>query len=611
MTGQPRQVKLDYGGRSEVSSDGRAAVVRLALDRTRGSVGVRGAVTAPAFFRDALLTAVDVLGSDLRHKRKDRAAYLAYLAKQGKKATQEIWQAQKAYLDEQLDGAEKPRAVLEPLLTVHPDEVSLEVFSRDESSYARLSLSSALLGGRQAAHGTTCVDLSPEFVQRLERLRSWQPVALDASTELAGAGRQDSIAVPPGWLRGLLQVQSAATLPAAVAELAPIDAYNLLFALRTRRARTAPRALRFELVPGARPRIVLEPWELVIECHGPVYPGKAARVVRTFGRQRLLALARALPHARSVKVHLVGAGLPNFWVVDFGEGRGHLTVGFTGWTESGWSSAAAFDALMPPLAALASGDRVQALLRERGPSTFEDVSAALGADPAGARTALQVESLRGRVVYDLQARRYRPRPLFDDPIDLAAIRYGSEREAQAHRLLGDEREGEGAVALTKVHDIAGEGTELVGQVEDKVARRTYTPSFTLDVEGRVSGASCQCATFRRAGLREGPCEHMIALRLFHARRRAQEEALRRTPEGRKLIRSETRTLVRRDGLGPETVYRVTLDARAVLLRWGPRSEEPRRQQLWFDTDEAAREAYFARLESLAAERFIDAEAVVD
>ena len=37
-------------------------------------------------FRDALMTAFDVLGSDLRYKRKDLAVYLAYLTKQGKKA---------------------------------------------------------------------------------------------------------------------------------------------------------------------------------------------------------------------------------------------------------------------------------------------------------------------------------------------------------------------------------------------------------------------------------------------------------------------------------------------------------------------------------------------
>ena len=45
---------------------------------------------------------------------------------------------------------------------------------------------------------------------------------------------------------------------------------------------------------------------------------------------------------------------------------------------------------------------------------------------------------------------------------------------------------------------------------------------------------------------------------------------------------------------------------AGWCRWsGARAGEPRHQRLWFDTDADARAAYFARLESLAAEGFID------
>ncbi len=599
-----RKVRLHYAGPSEVASDNATSRVRLALDDSRGTVGVRGTIASPAFFRDAMLTAIDVLGSDLRYKRKDRAAYLAYLAKQGKKATKEIWEAQKAYIDEQLDGEEKPRAMLEPLFTVHPDEISLEVFSRDESSYARLSLKNELFAARAAAHGTTCVDLSGPFVERLERLQGWRPLEFEATSTASGAERTENVEVPWAWLRGLLQVQSAATLPAAKFELQPIDLYNLLFTLRTRKAKTSPRGLRFELVPGARPRIVIEPWELVIESHGPVFTGKAPKVVRTFGRQRLLTLARALPWVSSVHVNLLGAGLPNFWVLDFGAQRGSLTVGFTGWTESGWSSAAAFDALTPPASAQPIGERLSAHLRAKGPRTFEQLQQELAITPAEARAATQVESLRGQVVYELTTGTFRPRALLDTPVDPADIRFGSEREAQAHRLL----DTDGKVALTKVHEIIGEGTELVGEVTDQVARRSYSPSFTLDAEGRVSGASCQCPTFRRAGMREGPCEHMIALRLFYGRKRTADEANRLTPEGRKLIRAETRTLTRRDGLGTERVYRVSLDAKAVVVRWGTRAEPAREQRQWFDTDDTAREAYFGRLASLEADGFIDADA---
>jgi hypothetical protein len=599
-----RDVKVQYAGSSALVAQEGKAQVNLALDASRGPVGLRGTVKSPALFRDALMAAFDVLGSDLRYKRKDLAVYLAYLTKQGKKANKEIWEAQKAFLEQQLGNEEKPQQVLEPVLTVSPDEMSLEVFSRDESSYARLSLPSAMFDGREAAHGSSTLSVDEAFIARFERMRSWQPVSLDAGNRNATAPAQTR-QVPWAWLRNFVQVQSASTLPAAVAELAPIDLYNLLFVLRTRAARKPPRGIRFELVPGAQPRIVIEPFDIVLECHGAPFEGKTPRVVRIFGRQRLLSLTRALPHVKTAKVHLMGAGLPVFWALDFGADRGNLTVGFTGWTDSGWSSASAFDALMPPASAELLAERAHAHLVKHGPTSFDDLVKALSAAPKEVRAALQLECLKGRTLFDLVKGVYRPRQLLDAPIDVSLIRYGGDREKLAHRLLGDGAQAAGAVRLTKVHDLGSEGTELSGEVEDLEARRTFTPSFTLDNEGRVRGASCTCLHFKRAGLREGPCEHLLALRIFHQRRQLHDEELRQTAAGRALIRAETRTFVRRE-TGKELVYRVSLDDKLVRVMWGPRSEEPRQQRTWFDTDAQARDAYFARLDSLTKDGFIDA-----
>lgn len=599
-----RDVKVQYAAASGLKAGDNRAEVTLGVDGSRGPVGLRGTVKAPALFRDALMTAFDVLGSDLRYKRKDLATYLAYLTKQGKKATKEIWEAQKKFLEQQLGNEEQPKHVLEPVVTVSPDELSLEVFSRDESSYARLSLPSAVFENREAAHGTATLNLDEAFIARFERMRSWQPVALEVTNRGEPTAAQTK-QVPWAWLRNFVQVQSASTLPGAVAELAPIDLYNLLFVLRTRAAKKPPRGLRFELVPGAQPRIVIEPFDIVLECHGAPYAGKTPRVVRIFGRQRLLSLGRALPHVKGIKVHLLGAGLPVFWTLDFGADRGALTVGYTGWTDSGWSSASAFDALMPPASAEALSEKAHGTLLTRGPTSFDDLVKALNAPAKDVRAALQLECLKGRVLFDLVKGVYRPRQLLDAPIDVSLIRYGGEREKLAHRLL----DGAGTVKLTKTHDLGSEGTELTGEVEDLEARRTFTPGFTLDPEGRVRGASCTCLHFKRSGTREGPCEHLLALRLFHQRRQLHDEAARLTPEGRALIRAETRTYVRRQG-NKELVYRVSLDDKLVRVLWGPRNDEPRQQRTWFDSDSQARDAYFARLEALSSDGFIDADSQV-
>ncbi|MDC0712002.1 SWIM zinc finger domain-containing protein [Stigmatella sp. ncwal1] len=609
MTSATRHpVELRYATASDVDTRPDASRVLLALEGSRGTVGVRGRVREPALFRDALAATLGILNSDLRYRGRDRTAYLAYLMKQGKRATAQIWEAQKAFLDASLQTEEQKDTVLDPVLTVDPDQVSLEVFSRDESAYARLAFDSALFEGREAAHGSTFLDVPKDLMAKVDRLRTYVPLSLEAHVALPAreARAPRSVEVPHAWLRGFLQVQSAATLPASTCTLAPIDLYNLLFALRTRKAKAAPRALRFELVPGAPPRLVIEPWELVLECHASVYTGTVPAVVRTFGRQRLIALARLLPHAKSVRVRLLGPGLPVFWAVDLGEAT--LTLALTGWTESGWSSAAAFDVLMPRAVPEGLPEKLRQRLRTEGPLPFEKLAAEAGPPKDAVRAALQLECLRGHILYDIAHETYRPRELMPTPVDEAALRYGNEREARAHRLLGDGGPGAGEVKVTKVHEVVGEGTRIHGEVVDREAVRSFFPSFTLDLEGRVREASCGCPHFRRSGLREGPCEHMMALRLVQSRHRAEQEALRQTPEGRQLIHAETRSYVRREASGQEQVYRVSLDGKVVAVEWGPRQGESRRQKLWFDTDAEARTAYFTRLESLAAEGYIDAAA---
>lgn len=609
---QARVLDLRYPATSEVAAEPTTSKVRLALEGGREPVGVVGRVGNPELWRDAMLTAIAIKDSDLRYKGKDRSAYLAYLMKQGKKATKAIWEAQKAFLEGAYSDDTRRQRGLDPVLTVDPDEVSLEVFSRDESAYARLSFENSLFENRKAAHGTTLTDLSPAFVEQLERVRTYQPVELEAETRLSGTPESRQVELPDAWLRGFLQVQSAATLPSVTAELATIDLYNVLFVLRLRKAKKAPRALRFELVPGMRPRLVLEPWEIALECHGDVFRGSTPRIVRTYGRQRLLALASALPHTQRVHVHLQGPGLPSFWVLDMGAAR--LTVALTSWAESSWASTASFDALMPRSGDDKAVNAVVSALTKKGPLSLEEVASAAGQDKLAARAALQRACLRGQVLFDLAQKKYRPRALLAEPVDEGAIRYGSPREALAHRLLGDGSAGEGNIQITKLHEIAGEGREIHGTVEDKGARRGFTPHFTLDLESQVKDAWCNCPTYQRSRLREGPCEHMIALFVFYKRDEADRERLRQTPEGRKLIRAETRTLVRRDPTGSQTSFRVSLDDRVVRIEKkdanaGQPFGEPRHQRMWFDSDSEAKSAYFARLDELAGEGFIDTDAM--
>ena len=612
-TAAARTVALRYARSSDVAFDGARSDVRLALDGARAtSAGtappaLSGLVKDPALLRDALATLLAVKDSDLRYQGKDRSAYFAYLLAKGKRAGAGVWEAQKAFIDRELAGETAAATGLDPLLTVDADEASFEVFSRDESAYARLSLGAPLFDDRRATHGTAFFQIPPTFHEGIGRLRSYLPVHFDASaTTATAAASERTAAVTEGWLKSFLQVQSAATLPATLCEIAPVDLYNILYVLTVRRAKKAPRALRFELLPGQRPRLVLEPFGVVLEAHGAPYSGRTPAVIRTYGRQRLLQVHRLLSHVRRARIALLGPGLPVFWIFDLGVSPGAplatLTLGLTGWTDASWSSAAAFDRLVPSPAASALADKAVRELETSGPKPLSALATTLKTSSENARSALQRACLRGEVVLDVASGSFRRRALFAAPVDDEVTRAATPREARALRLL----EAKGAVTITKEHTIAGQGLEVRGEAKDVESRRTYAPRFTLDLEGRVTEAWCNCPTFARSGLREGPCEHMLALRTAHARERAAAEAMRDTPEGRAKIRAETRTLVRRDARGAEETFRVSLDGKRVRLAWTLPTGAPRHQALDFDREADARDEYFGRLTALSHKGFIDA-----
>lgn len=314
------------------TGDGDSLRVQVPTDANRPA-GVTTRVHQPALVRDAILAIGDVLASDLRYRGRDRADYLAYLLAKGKGVSKQVWDAQKEYLQLRYAEAARTEEPLDPVLTVGADALRVELLSRDESAYAQLSIGTAALSSPQVTPGTTFVELSPAALRAVARMRTYRPTSLELAPtgETVAASRR----VPLRWLRAFGQIQAAALLPAERFELAPIDLYNVMFTLRMRKAKQAPRALRYELVPGQPPRIVLEPWDLVLTSNSGPYTGSRPMVVRTWGRNRLLVLARLLPHARRITVHLLGAGLPAFYVVDAGDVS--LTLALSGWTDAGWA----------------------------------------------------------------------------------------------------------------------------------------------------------------------------------------------------------------------------------------------------------------------------------
>ena len=581
-------IAADGGMRLSIATDGQRAGANLGARLHR-----------PGVARDALLAIGDVLGSDLRRKANDRADYLQYLIARGKGVSKQVWDAQKEYLALQYSAAAKQDEPLDPVLTVSREALRFEVMSRDESTYAQLVLRrpAALVDADHAgdagrAYGTTFVELTAEAVAAIGRIRAYR------ATTVAFAPGSDSApkarAVPLRWLRAFGQMQAASLLGAERFELSPVDLYNVLLALRLRKARTPPRGLRYELVPGERPRLVLEPWDLVVHGTGGPYRGSQPRVIRTWGRNRLSVLARVLPHAKKLDVVIAGPGLPAVYVVDLGDAT--FALALSGWTDAGWAGISTFD-LLAADDDPKTIDAITGVLAE--PMDLDELAAKVGRPRNETRRTLLAALAQLRVGHDLATGRFYLRTLLAQPLPAGALKFRDTREAAAHRLLSEPA----AVTLTKVAD-QPEGRAIEGQVVDAKAHRTFYPAFTIDREGRTSAASCTCSAFRRAGIKEGPCEHMIALRVQLAREQARLEADRETPEGRARITAETRVFMRRTRAGAEE-YRVSLDGRLVVARFGLPTAQ-RMQKLRFDTIDAARAAYFARLAELSTKGYLDA-----
>ncbi|MEL6108625.1 MAG: SWIM zinc finger family protein, partial [Planctomycetota bacterium] len=297
-------VELSYAGQSQLLSEGDSSRLALFGNLQRDPVFLDGTVKDPLRLREAMGAMYAVVGSDYRYVPKDRTAYNAYRRMRNQSANLNAWQAQQAYFAWLMRNDPLAYLILDPVITVHPDCVFMEVFSKDEGSYANLTvdMSAFELEGDPVC-GTTNIDFSQTLYDSVQQFRSYRTTRLTVGQEavkVATTGQAEvlekQIRVPDSWMRGFLQVQSSTLLPMDSFRLTAMDLYNILRHLRMNGDRKGKRrGLRFELVPGEMPRVVLEPWETVIETGAEIYQGRQAKVIRVWGRRRLMLLRRLLP----------------------------------------------------------------------------------------------------------------------------------------------------------------------------------------------------------------------------------------------------------------------------------------------------------------------------
>lgn len=546
-------VTMKYASRSGLY-DGSSGtrLLQMAPNLARKEVAFDGALNRPIEFREAISALHDVVINDLRFEPRDKTAYKQWVEQQRKReqvirqaamdqkreaiargevekptadlktahtsALKRYWAARRI-LDRRLrkENHELWRRLMpyDPVITVADDVVFFECFSVDQSSYGCLTVDRGDGFGEsgQTQLGTTNVDYSWDLYESFQSLRTYRqtrfqidPSAFQVSTDSGGAEHcEEKIDLPDGWLSGFVRLQAAMAMPMRKVSLPPGAVYSLLAFLKRNKAKASPRAIRFELAERQTPRLVLEPWEQVIDAFGGEYHGPPCEPIRIWGRRRLLTLSRLLPLADQVDVYLLGTGLPSFWVVRMGPMR--LTLGLSGWTTNDWSAGSAVDMLMPQEKARPEVvAKIAESLSNKGAETLDMIAGQSYVSRGVATSALNELALRGQVIYDLHAGLFRWRSILPLPLSDKEIA-PPHPEMEAAEVLARSNK------VTLHEEIPGPrgGIILTGRVD------TNECETLLDGDGIVRRGKCACSWHRKAGIRNGPCRHIQALRLAHSR----------------------------------------------------------------------------------------------
>ncbi|WLQ15815.1 SWIM zinc finger family protein [Hahella aquimaris] len=540
------EFRYRYHGHSRVDSNAGKTDLSFAPDSLRPPTHFVGKLRKHIAFREAISALHNVVISDMRFQPKDKEEYKRWLAqeeqnmlaefmsrkeslqteirslrselddlnKQSDKILKPYYDAQRKYFNYLYKHDLDAWYVLDPVITVHPDQVFFECFSEDESSYGKLSCGYEVFETiSDTACGTTNIDYSQGLYNEFQKIRDYRETLLqvDPGGFSVQTGDDDQfdekkIDLPESWVRGFLQVSSAMTLPMVKVELQPMDVHNLCYVLRRKKERVGPRAMRYELEPGKPVRVIFEPWGEEVVCSRSIYQGNEARSIRVWGRRRLHILERLIPVADKFVVHLMGDGMPSFYVAEMGDLT--FTLGLSGWSANDWSRMGNFD-LMAPRAEVdeITLRRVYHGLQENWLEGSGSLAARLGLDEAVVQSALSIYSQQGQVLFDLADGVYRIRELSREPLPMTQLRFANEREEKA-----DNFNKANLVKLSAV-DVNDGVLSLQGEVTDNAV--AYRPKVAIDADQRLRQGECQCHFYVHNRLRKGPCEHMLALRKQH------------------------------------------------------------------------------------------------
>jgi len=363
-----------------------------------------------------------------------------------------------------------PTTLRDPVLTAHGDRLRAEVFSADNSVYARLDLAGDALDGGEIAHGTTNVDIGDEMRRTLALVTNDELLHLDvgsagfaAATPRAHA-KERPVQMPDRWVRAL---GNAAELHRGLEHRFDISAAHA-------------RAFLASLPPAT-----------ATDRHGWLSAGPAGiRVaqrpggVRVAGLNRLSALKRLLTLVTGLTVYGSAGGS----AVEVQLPGARVLIALTEEATRGYSGEGALLESLATPTVLDDAALVSAVLAYEPVIDIDRLARETALAPAAVRDALAVLAASGRVGWDPREGAHFHRELPDDP---DRVERDNPRLARARGIAA--REGA----------IRRDGDALLVDGGNGIHR----------VSDGARGRMCTCTWYLRHGSGRGPCAHMLAIDL--------------------------------------------------------------------------------------------------
>jgi predicted ArsR family transcriptional regulator len=165
------------------------------------------------------------------------------------------------------------------------------------------------------------------------------------------------------------------------------------------------------------------------------------------------------------------------------------------------------------------------VLRKNYHVSIDQMAAALQVDKVAASRILVRLCRQGRAMFDVEARDYRHRELFETPPDEATYFPPDLRQERAYAIL---EKGEVRVASCSAEEtrkIRRYNHPHTGEAKEKIVREVVyrdwrvlgeagdqkSVEIAVNDNGRIIFGKCTCPFFADNLMNQGPCEHMLAL----------------------------------------------------------------------------------------------------